>query len=48
MGIVHEDRLLRYMSYHDPERVIEEAGECIRASELPEQQLKQFAARYFR
>lgn len=48
MGIVHEDKLSRYRDYCDPQRVLREAEACIRASELPEEALRHFAARYFR
>ena len=48
MGIDHEDLLLRYLGYDDPQRVVDEAENCIRASELPEDKLRQFATRYFK
>lgn len=48
LGIVHEDRLARYLSCRDPQRVLSEADACIRASELPADKLRHFASRYFR
>ena len=47
LGIFHEDRLLRYFAYRDPERVLLEAEECIEASELPKDKLKKFLMKYF-
>ncbi len=47
LGISHEDKVLRYFAYRDPERVLMEAGECIEASELPEDKLKNFLTKYF-
>lgn len=48
LGIFNEDKLLRYSSYRDPERVLAEAEECIGASELPEDKLKSFLKKYFK
>jgi len=48
LGIVHEDRLHRYLGYHDPDRVLNEANTCIDRSELPEEKLKAFCSRFFR
>jgi Fe-S oxidoreductase len=48
LGIVHEDKLLRYLSYHDDQRVLSEAARCIHASELTEQKLKEFCSKYFK
>jgi len=46
-GIKHEDKLLRYLSYHDGEKVLSEARECIESSGLPEEKLKYFLLKYF-
>ena len=48
MGIVHEDRLFRYFSYHDHQRVLSEAETYIKASELPNEKLAGFCSKYFR
>jgi Fe-S oxidoreductase len=48
LGIVHEDKLHRYLGYHEPERVLQEAESCIRSSGLPEEKLKAFCSRFFR
>lgn len=47
LGILHEDKLLRYFAYGNPERVLLEAGECVEASELPGDKLKYFLTKYF-
>lgn len=47
MGIVHHDKILTYLSYHDHQRVLSEAEACIQASELPEAELRYFASKYF-
>jgi heterodisulfide reductase subunit D len=48
LGIVHEDRLQRYQAYHDAERVLREAEGCLRGSNLPQETLRAFCARFFR
>jgi heterodisulfide reductase subunit D len=48
MGIVHEDRLLHYMAFGDPARVLSEAREYLQASELPQEMLVDFCAKYFK
>jgi heterodisulfide reductase subunit D len=48
MGIVHEDRLLHYMALGDPGRVLSEAGENLKASELSQEMLVDFCAKYFK
>jgi hypothetical protein len=47
-GIVHDDKLWRYLRYHDHKRVLAEAEECMKASELPKEKLAHFCSRYFR
>jgi hypothetical protein len=48
LAIFNEDKLLRYFSYRDGERVLLEAGECLEASELPEAKLRNFLMKYFK
>jgi Fe-S oxidoreductase len=48
MGIVHEDRLLHYMAFGDPARVLSEAREYLQASELPQEMLVDFCSKYFK
>ncbi|MFC1858147.1 (Fe-S)-binding protein [Thermodesulfobacteriota bacterium] len=48
LGIKHEDKLARYMGYHDGARVVAETQEYIEASGLPEDKLKNFLLKYFR
>jgi Fe-S oxidoreductase len=48
VGISHEDKLQRYWAYGDPERVLQEAAECIEASELPQKELSGFLRKYFK
>lgn len=48
MGIVHDDKLSRYLGYHDHQKVLAEAEGCIKASELPQENLRYFASKYFR
>jgi Fe-S oxidoreductase len=48
LGIFNEDKLLRYFSYKDGERVLLEAGECLEASGLPEAKLRNFLIKYFK
>jgi Fe-S oxidoreductase len=48
LGIVRQDKLSRYLQYRDPQRVLKEAEACIEASELPAENLRHFASRYFR
>ncbi len=48
LGIRHEDKLLRMLSYHDADRVRSEVAERIEASELPQDKLNNFVGKYFR
>lgn len=47
MGIVHDDKLSRYLGYHDYQKVLAEAEGCVKASELPQEKLRYFASKYF-
>jgi Fe-S oxidoreductase len=48
LGIRHEDKLYRYFSYHDAQKVVSEAQEYIEASGLPPDKLRNFMLKYFR
>ncbi|MBI4775745.1 MAG: (Fe-S)-binding protein [Deltaproteobacteria bacterium] len=48
VGVFHEDKLLRFMSYRDAGKVLSEAGGCIEMSELPKEKLTGFASKYFK
>ena len=48
VGVSHENKLLRYSSYQDAQKVLSEARECIEASELPKEKLTGFASKYFK
>ena len=48
LGIVHEDRLKRYVQYRDPERVIAEAADYIAAADYPPGELERLVRLHFR
>jgi heterodisulfide reductase subunit D len=47
MGIEHENRLEKYLTYHDPDRVIKEAWENIDASSINNEEFYQFVHLFF-
>jgi len=47
-GISHEDKLMHYLSLQDGDAVLREAGECIQASDLPAEKLRNFIPKYFK